>query len=229
VLALVEIPEHGDAVFASRGGEGAIGGHGYSVDVPSVAVVVGLQLELGQLPDFDDLVPAAGHDDGVHDIGAEPHAGYPLGVAVLLDVVFAFTKGIPEFDGSVTGTRDDLPVVRAEADGQNVGGVADEAARGSTGVEVPETEGVVPGGREGELAVRRDNDIGDEVVVSVEDFFGGTVARLVAGQLPDDDGLISGRGEDDIRGLGGGCNGGDPALVALERPEEAQRIFLGAP
>lgn len=51
---------------------------------------------------------------------AEAHCNSPLGVAILLDVVFAFTKGIPEFDGPVTGTRDDLPVVRAEADGQDV-------------------------------------------------------------------------------------------------------------
>lgn len=68
--------------------------------------------------------------------------------------------------------------------------MADEAACGGTGVEVPETKSVVPGGRECELAVGRDNDIGDEVVVSVEDFFRGAVARLVTSQLPDYDGLV---------------------------------------
>lgn len=52
MLALVEVPEHGDAVFASGGSEGTIGRHGYSVDVSGVSVVVGLQLELGQLPDL---------------------------------------------------------------------------------------------------------------------------------------------------------------------------------
>lgn len=56
MLALVEIPEHGDAVFASRGGEGTVGGHGYCVDVAGVAVVVGLELELGQLPNLKEGV-----------------------------------------------------------------------------------------------------------------------------------------------------------------------------
>ena len=68
----------------------------------------------------------------------------PLSVAILLDVVLALAEGVPQLDGAVTGAGDDLPVVRAEADGQDVGGVADEAAGGEAGVEVPEAEGVVP-------------------------------------------------------------------------------------
>lgn len=111
-------------------------------------------------------------------------------MAILLDVVFALAEGIPELDGSVARARDDLPVVSAEADGQNIGGVADEAASGGSGVEIPEAESVVPGRREGELTVGRDNDIRDEVVVSVEDFFRGAVPRFVTSQLPDDDGLV---------------------------------------
>jgi hypothetical protein len=73
---------------------------------------------------------------------ANRHA--PLGVAILLDVVFALAEGVPELDGAVTRARDDLTVVRAEADGEDVGGVANKAAGGNAGVEVPEAEGVVP-------------------------------------------------------------------------------------
>lgn len=68
--------------------------------------------------------------------------------------------------------------------------MADELAGGKAGVQVPETEGLVPRGREGELAVRRDDDVRDEVVVAVEDLLGETERRLVAGKLPDDDGLV---------------------------------------
>lgn len=57
VLALVEIPEHGNAVLAARSSKGAIGRDGDGVDVPSVSVVVGLQLELLQFPDLK--VPSA--------------------------------------------------------------------------------------------------------------------------------------------------------------------------
>ena len=90
-------------------------------------------------------------------------------MAVILDVVFALAEGVPELDGPVAGARDDLPVVSREADRQDVGGVADEAAGGETSVKVPETEGVVPRRGERELAVRGDNDVRDEVVVAVED------------------------------------------------------------
>ena len=52
MLALVQVPEHGDTVLATGGSEGAIGRHRDGVDVASVAVVVGLQLELREFPDL---------------------------------------------------------------------------------------------------------------------------------------------------------------------------------
>ena len=114
----------------------------------------------------------------------------PLGVAILLDIVLALSKSIPELNGPVTGAGNDLPVISAEADRQHIGGVADETAGGKTGVEVPKAEGVVPRRRESELAVRGNNDVRDEMVVAVENALGVTVLVLVACQLPYDDGLV---------------------------------------
>jgi hypothetical protein len=51
VLALVKVPEHGDAVLATGSSEGAIGRDGDGVDGTSVAVVVGLL----ELPDLDAM------------------------------------------------------------------------------------------------------------------------------------------------------------------------------
>ena len=56
VLALVKVPEHGDAVLSARSSEGTIRGDSNSVDVAGVAVVVGLELELGKLPDLEEKV-----------------------------------------------------------------------------------------------------------------------------------------------------------------------------
>lgn len=42
VFGLVQVPEHGRAVFAAGGAEGAVGGDGHGVDVAGVADVVGL-------------------------------------------------------------------------------------------------------------------------------------------------------------------------------------------
>jgi hypothetical protein len=53
VLSVVKIPEHGDAVLATRGCEGAIGGDRDRVDVTGVAVVICPELALGQFPDLE--------------------------------------------------------------------------------------------------------------------------------------------------------------------------------
>lgn len=111
-------------------------------------------------------------------------------MTILLDVVFAFTERVPELDGLVTRSRYDLPVISTEANRQNVGGVADESAGGLASVKVPEAESVIPRCREGELAIGRDNNIRDEVVVAMKDSLGISIALFVARQLPDDDGLV---------------------------------------
>lgn len=108
----------------------------------------------------------------------------------ILNVVFALAKGVPQLDGPVTRTGDDLTIVCAEADRQNIGGVANEAAGSQSRVKIPETEGMIPRSRESELAVRRDNDVRHEVVMSMEDSFWVSVRVIIASQLPDNDGLV---------------------------------------
>lgn len=147
---------------------------------------------------LDDLVPASRDDDRVGRVGAESHTGDPLGVAVLLDVELALSEGVPELDGAVSGSGDDLSVVSGEADGQNIRVVADESSSGGSGVEVPESKGLVPGRAQGELTVGGDDDIRDEVGVTLEDLLWVTVAALVAGELPDDERLVTGSGDEGV-------------------------------
>ncbi len=54
VLAIVEIPEHSNTVFATRGAKRTVGRNGDGVDVASVAVVVGLELALGKIPNLNN-------------------------------------------------------------------------------------------------------------------------------------------------------------------------------
>jgi hypothetical protein len=106
---------------------------------------------------LDQLVPTGRHNDGVLGVRAEPHAGHPLGVALVGDGVLAVTERVPELDGSVARAGDDLAVVGREGDGEHVVGVADEAAGRHACGELPETERLVPGCREGVGAVGGDN------------------------------------------------------------------------
>ena len=111
-------------------------------------------------------------------------------MSILPDVEFTFTECVPELDRPVTRTGNDLPVISAEADRQNIRGVPDEFSGRLASVQVPETEGVIPRSGESELAVGGDNDIGNEVVVSVENAFRITEPILISGQLPNDDGFV---------------------------------------
>lgn len=102
----------------------------------------------GECTHLDELVPASGDDDGVLGVGGEPDAGDPLGVALVGDGVLAVTEGVPQLDGAVARAGDDLAVVGGEGDGQDVVGVADEAAGGDTGGELPQAQGLIPRGGE---------------------------------------------------------------------------------
>lgn len=67
-------------------------------------------------------------------------------MALVGDGELAVTKGVPELDGAVTGSGDNLAVVGGERNGEDVVGVADEGPGGLTSGELPQAEGLVPGG-----------------------------------------------------------------------------------
>ena len=106
---------------------------------------------------LDKLVPAGGDNDWVLWVRAEAHARDPLGVALLGNGVLAVAEGVPQLDSSVARAGDDLSVVRGEGDGEDVVGVANEAAGGRAGRELPQAEGLVPGRGESVCAVRGDD------------------------------------------------------------------------
>ena len=55
VLAIVEVPQHCDAVLSTRGGKRAIGRDGDSVDVTLVSEVVRAELAFCELPDLKEF------------------------------------------------------------------------------------------------------------------------------------------------------------------------------
>ena len=65
-------------------------------------------------------------------------------MALVGDGVLAVSESVPQLDRPVARAGNDLSVVGGEGDGENVVGVADEAARGDTGRELPEAESLVP-------------------------------------------------------------------------------------
>lgn len=100
-------------------------------------------------------------------------------MSIVLDVILAFTKGIPEFDRSVPRARNDLPVVSTETDGEYIGGVTDETPCSVSCIKVPKTERVIPRRGQSELTVRGYNNIGNEMVVSMKNSLWKTLRVLI--------------------------------------------------
>jgi len=78
-------------------------------------------------------------------------------VSFLGDGEFAVTKSVPQLDGAIAGSGDNLSVVGGEGNRENIVGVANKSSGSSTGRKLPEAESLVPGCREGIGTVRGDN------------------------------------------------------------------------
>jgi len=101
-LALGKVPQHGNAVFASRGAERTIGRNSHSVQIAVVTNKIVADSAVGEIPNLDQFVPAARNDDGGSLRRRKSDARHPFGVAIFGDGEFALTKSIPEFDGAIT-------------------------------------------------------------------------------------------------------------------------------
>jgi len=209
VLLLLQVPEHGSAVLSAGSAEGTIGRDSDSVQV-SLVVLEGVlqQLRLGvlEVPDLDLLVPAARNEEGRGRSGGESDARHPfvvsssLGIAlgIVDQVVLHLAEGIPELDGAVTASRDDLSIVTGESDRQNVLSVADESADAVAISDVPKTEGAVPGGGDSALGIGGEDNIRHEVVVASQSSLGIAIVALSSVDAPNDDGLVAGSRDDDV-------------------------------
>jgi len=159
MFSLVEIPEHRLAVFAAGSAEGAVRRNGDRVQVTGVPDVVCLQLAVGQIPNLDEFVPSSGDDDGIGVGRRETDARDPFGMSVLLDGVFTDAESVPQLDGAVAGSGDDLSVVSGEGDAEDVLGVSDESPRRRSHGQIPQAQGRVPGSGQSELTVRGQDNV----------------------------------------------------------------------
>nr|GMC49608.1 Zinc finger, CCHC-type [Ipomoea batatas] len=194
-----QIPEQDHSILSSASTKRAIRRHRNSVHIASVPSKSRPKLAVGQIPDFHGAVPRRRDDGGLQSIRAETHARYPFGVPVLvLNRVLALTQGVPQLDGAVTGSGDDLAVIDGEGDGEDVLGVADEAAGGGAGLKVPEAELGVPGAGEGELAVRGEDDVLDKMGMAGEAAAWNAKLRAILCERPNNDGFVAGGGDDKV-------------------------------
>jgi len=218
VTTLVEVPKHGLTILTTGSAQRSIRGHGDGVNVVGVSGEVNAELAVGKFPDLDDLVPT-GRDNERHvRVRRKADAADPLFVTILGEGVLEVTESVPQVDGLVARSGDNLTVVGGEGNRENVLGVTNELASADTSAQFPETKGTVPRSRKGEVTIRRESNILNEVGVSGQSSkrlsvlsFGSRV------ELPNDDAAVAGSGDDLVghalsRGVDG--NGGNPATVS---------------
>jgi len=152
-LVLDQVPQISCLVATTRGAEGAIGRDSDGIEIASVAFQILDQFAVSQTPDLNKFVPSARDDDGIVIAGREFDAARPEGVISLGDGELALSEGVPQADGSISRSRNDLSVVGGEGDAEDLFGVTLETAGGGSGLEIPQAEGVVPRSREGKKSV----------------------------------------------------------------------------
>ena len=113
-----------------------------------------------------------------------------------------------------------MTVVGRKGHAHNIMSVIFESASCFTGRQIPQTEIFVPRAGQSKVAVRGKDDVRDEVAMTMKTLLWDTIVLFIAGQLPNDEGLVTRRTEDDVGILGVCCDLGNPSAVAREGTTE---------
>jgi len=190
----------------------------------------------GVIPNLDGLVPGGRDDDWGLEILEISDAGNPVSVLVGINGEFALTVDVPDLDLLVHGTGGNLSVIWGESNGQNILGVTNKGGSGGGRLEVPESDGTIPGGGESESGILGEIEVGDEMGVSLHDLSWLSPSLLFVGvsswcNIPDDERFIS-RSSDkeflvDVLGdfLLTDLHAGNPTIVTLKVTGELQLVL----
>ena len=69
-------------------------------------------------------------------------------MTLLGDSELAVSQGVPQLDGAIARSGDNLSVIGREGNGENIVGVSNKSAGGGTSGKLPQAESLIPGGRE---------------------------------------------------------------------------------
>ena len=78
-------------------------------------------------------------------------------MSLLSDGKLAVTESVPELNGSIARSGDNLSVIGGERDGENIIRVSNKSSGSGTSSKLPKAESLVPGGRESIGSVRGDD------------------------------------------------------------------------
>jgi len=124
-------------------------------------------------------------------------------------------------------TRHNLTIVSRKGHREHILFVPHEATRRFASGNVPEAQLGIPTGTQRKGAIGRDDHVADEMVVALEGALGVAVALGRVRQVPNDDGLVSRAGQQNV-GVFRGCGeAGDPVAVTFECSAESKAFRHG--
>uniref|UniRef100_A0A182KI47 Uncharacterized protein n=1 Tax=Anopheles christyi TaxID=43041 RepID=A0A182KI47_9DIPT len=115
MLAVIQIPQEGATILATRRAQRTIGRHGHRVEVSIVSEMVDLQLAVGQIPNLHHTIPTCRHDDRIGVVRRESYTRHPVRVSVFLNGVLTLSQSVPQLDRLVTRSRDNLTIIYGES------------------------------------------------------------------------------------------------------------------
>jgi len=215
VLAFLKIPDEDGTFLASSSADGTLRRDGNSVKVASGTGEVVLQFEfLTKAPDLDKTIPAARDSNRVGSIRREGNIRNPL--AVTVEGVFAFTKGVPELDKTITTARHDLTVVSREGNTKNILSVTNEATSANTVGKIPETKGVIPAAGKSIVTIIGQLQVLNKVVVTIETTLSMSVFLAGASKFPDHNSPVPRTRDEQVSALASCSQGSDCSVMSAD-------------
>ena len=230
-LALDDVPDHDHTVTGAGSEVAGAMDHVEGVDLGLVSREGVHEGHVEVVPNLDGLIPRGGDaESGLLGVVETDH-GDSVGMVVLVDGELALGTGVPDLDVLVEGTSDDLSVISGESNGEHIFLVTNQLGDGAAGGDVPETDGTIPGGREGETGVTSEFDLRDEVRVTSHHLSGDTPLLVVflftfGRKVPLDKSSITGAGEEEFLAVAVDFlltdgERGDPTTVAYKKRDDS--------
>jgi len=157
--SLNKVPDMDLTVSSSGSDEVGVWCQVESVDLSLVSNEGVLEGHHRVIPDLDGLIPGGGDNNWGLGVVVVSNARNPVGVRVLVNSELADSMDVPNLEGLINGSRGDLSVIWGESNGKDILGVTEESLSGGGSLEVPESDGSVPGGGKAESRVLRKIDV----------------------------------------------------------------------
>jgi len=142
-VEVINVPELKDIFLTTGSDVASEGSNSKGVNLFVVGLEGVLEEEVG-LPDLESSVPTNGGEVGVLSNRGVSDTRDPILVVAMFIGILTVSKSVPELEGFVSTSRDNLSVVLREADRVDFLSVTNEDSGGLSSSQIPKSKGLIP-------------------------------------------------------------------------------------